>query len=98
VLKAESEGKNSIDEVEFNFENDCPNDKLSDDERTLIKILKESKSMPGGRLFDFYREQARYPKGKRSFRNYMQDLCLKGLVKNIGDRRGRIYEIVQELG
>ena len=59
VLKAESEGKSSIDDVELNFENDCPNDKLSDDERTLIKILKEWKSLPGGRLFDFYREQAR---------------------------------------
>jgi len=98
ALKAESEGKDSIDDVEFNFENDCPNDKLSDDERTLIKILKEWKSLPGGRLFDFYREQARYPKGERSFRNYMQNLCLKGLVKNIGDKRGRIYEIVEQTG
>jgi hypothetical protein len=96
ALKAESEGTNSIDDVEFNFENDCPNDKLSDDERTLIKILKEWRSLPGGRLFDFYREHARYPKGERSFRNYMQNLCLKGLVKNIGDKRGRIYEIIEQ--
>lgn len=97
ALKAEGEGKSSIDDVEFNFENDCLNDKLSDDEKTLIKILKEWKSLPGGRLFDFYREQARYPKGERSFRNYMQNLCLKGLVKNIGDKRGRIYEIVESV-
>jgi hypothetical protein len=95
-LKAESEGKNSIDDVEFNFENDCAEDKLSEDERTLIKILKEWKSLPAGRLFDFYREKARYPKCKRSFRNYMQGLCLKGLVKNVGEKRGRIYEIVEE--
>jgi len=71
--KVESEGKSSIDDVEFNFENDCPNDKLSDDEKTLIRILKEWKSLPGRRLFDFYREQARYPKGERSFRNYMRN-------------------------
>jgi len=96
ALKAESEGKSSIDEVEFNFENDCPNDKLNDDEKTLIKILKEWKSLPGGRLFEFYREQARYPKGERSFRNYMHNLCLKGLVKNIGDKRGRMYEIIEQ--
>jgi len=98
ALKAESEGKSSIDDVELNFENDCPNDKLCDDEKTLIKILQEWKSLPGGRLFDFYREHARYPKGERSFRNYMQNLCLKGLVKNIGDKRGRMYEIVEQPG
>ena len=98
VLKAESEGKSSIDDVELNFENDCPNDKLSDDERTLVKILKEWKSLPGGRLFDFYREQAKYPKGERSFRNYMQNLCLKRLVKNVGGKRGRVYEIVEQIG
>jgi cell division control protein 6 len=34
----------------------------SEDERTLIKILKEWKSLPAGRLFDFYREKARYQK------------------------------------
>jgi Cdc6-like AAA superfamily ATPase len=96
ALKAESEGKSSIDDVEFNFENDCPNDKLSDDERTLIKILKEWKSLQAGRLFDLYREQAKYPKGERSFRNYMQGLCLKGLVKSFGDKRGRVYEIVED--
>jgi len=95
ALKAESEGKSSIDDVEFNFENDCPNDKLSDDENTIIKILKEWKDLPGGRLFDFYKQQARYPKGERSFRNYMQNLCLKGFVKSVGDKRGRIYEIVE---
>ncbi|MDI6826773.1 MAG: AAA family ATPase [Candidatus Aenigmarchaeota archaeon] len=95
ALKAESEGKNSVDDVEFNFENNCPDDKLSDDERTIIKILKEWKSLPGGRLFDFYREQARYPKGERSFRNYMHSLCLKGLVKSINEKRGRIYEIIE---
>jgi len=98
ALKGESEGKSSIDDVELNFENDCPNDKLSDDERTLVKILKEWKSLPAGRLFDFYREQARYPKGERSFRNYMQNLCLKGLVKNVGDKRGRMYEIIEQIG
>jgi len=96
ALKAESEGKSSIDEVEFNLENDCPNDKLSDDEKTLVKILGEWKSLPGGRLFEFYRERARYPKGERSFRNYMESLCLKGLVRMVGEKRGRIYEIVEQ--
>lgn len=96
ALKAESEGKSSIEDVELNFENDCPNDKLNDDERVLVKILEEWKSLPGGRLFEFYRGQAKYPKGERSFRNYMESLCLKGLVRMVGEKRGRIYEIVEQ--
>jgi len=96
ALKAESEGKNSIDDVEFNLEFDCPNDELNDDEKTILKILKEWKGLPGGRLFDFYREQARYPKGERSFRNYMRNLRAKGLVRIVGEKRGRIYEIVED--
>jgi hypothetical protein len=61
-----------------------------------LKILQEWKSLPASRLFAFYREKASYPKGERSFRNYMQSLCSKGLVKALGDKRGRTYEIVGE--
>ena len=50
ALKAESHGVNSLDDVEFNFEDDCPNDGLSVDERTLVKILKERKRLPARRL------------------------------------------------
>jgi Cdc6-like AAA superfamily ATPase len=96
ALKAESEGKNSIDNVEFNFEADCPDENLKRDEKILLKILEEWKSLPSSRLFAFYKEKARYPKGERSFRNYMQNLCVKGLAKIIGDKRGRIYEIVEQ--
>jgi Cdc6-like AAA superfamily ATPase len=96
VLKAESEGKSSIDKVELNYEVDCPDDNLSRDERILLKILEEWKSLPSSRLFAFYREKAHYPKGERSFRSYMKNLCLQGLVKNVGDKRGRVYEIVEQ--
>jgi hypothetical protein len=96
ALKAESEGKKSIDEVELDYEVDCPEEKLSRDEKAILKILKEWKSLPGGRLYDFYTESVKYPRGKRAFRNYMHNLCLKGLVRNVGEKRGRIYEIVEE--
>ncbi|MCJ7631222.1 hypothetical protein MUP77_02300, partial [Candidatus Bathyarchaeota archaeon] len=97
ALKAESEGKNSIDKVELDYEMDCPGENLGRDERILLKILEEWKSLPSSRLFAFYREKAHYPKGERSFRNYMQNLSLQGLVRNVGDKRGRVYEIVEQM-
>jgi cell division control protein 6 len=98
ALKAESEGRKAIDDVDADavlIEHDCPN-KLTHDEKILLKILKEWGSLPASRLFAFYQEKASYPKGERSFRNYMQALCSKGLAKAVGDKRGRIYEIVGE--
>jgi len=97
ALKAESEGKNTIDEVsleEMLPQSDCL-DELSNDERIIFKILSEWKSLPSNRLYAFYAQTARYPKCERSFRNYMENLCAKGMVRAIGDKRGRIYEIVQ---
>jgi Cdc6-like AAA superfamily ATPase len=98
ALKAEAENKKSIDEIDLEpmiVEHDCPQ-KLTLDEKIILKILQEWKSLPASRLFAFYREKASYPKGERSFRNYMQSLCSKGLVKALGDKRGRTYEIVGE--
>jgi len=95
ALKAESENKKAVEESDVpEISNDCPA-KLSEDERVLLNILKEWKSLPSCRLYAFYREHARHPKGERAFRNYMQSLCTKNLAKAIGDKRGRIYEIVE---
>lgn len=95
ALKAEVEGKKTVEDAGVDavlIEYDCP-EKMTPDEKILLKILKEWKSLPASRLFAFYREKASYPKGERSFRNYMQSLCSKGLAKALGDKRGRIYEI-----
>jgi len=93
-LKAESENKKAIEETDIpEINNDCP-PKLSQDEKVLLKILEEWKSLPASRLYDFYVQNTRHPKGERSFRNYMESLCSKGLVRAIGDKRGRIYEFV----
>lgn len=96
ALKAESEDEKSIDDVELGYEIDCPNGMLSRDKMVILKILKEWKSLPSSRLYDFYTEKARHPKGRRSFRNYMRDLCARGFVRNIGEKRGRVYEIVEQ--
>jgi len=97
ALRAESEGKNAIDEAGLEKllpQTDCL-DELSDDERIIFKILSEQKSLPSNQLYTLYAQTAKYPKCERSFRNYMENLCAKGLVKAVGDRRGRIYEIVE---
>jgi len=96
ALKAESEGKDLIEDVEYEYEVDCEHEELSADERILVSILREQKTLASNALYGFYSQKARYPKGARSFRNYMQNLCLKGLVKSIGEKRGRIYEIVEQ--
>ena len=96
ALKAESQDKKSLDDVELDYEVDCQNEKLNRDEKILLNILGEWKSLPSSRLYEFYTEKARHPKSERSFRNYMESLCVKGLVKAVGEKRGRIYEIVDE--
>jgi len=93
ALKAEGQNKNKIDETDVP-QIDCPELELKQDEKVLLKILKEWKSLPSSRLYVFYRERTKYPKEERSFRNYMRNLCAKGLVKAIGEKSGRIYEIV----
>lgn len=95
ALTAENANKTKIDETDIP-ESDCPQLELSQDERVLLKVLQEWKSLPSARLYAFYRERAKYPKEERSFRNYMRDLCARGLVKAIGDKNGRMYEIVEQ--
>ena len=96
AVLAESQGKRTIEDInvdEILRQHDCPV-KLSTDEKVLVKILEEWKSLPSNRLFHFYSTAAKYPKQERSFRKYMAKLREKGLVKAVGDRTGRYYEIV----
>ena len=96
ALKAESQDKKSLDDVELEYEVDCPDENLSRDEKVIVRIQEEWKSLPSSRLYDFYTEKARHPRGRRSFRNYMQNLCARGHVRIIGEKRGRVYEIVEQ--
>jgi len=95
-LKAETENMDAIDEIALDSmlpQNDCL-DELSDDERTIFKILSEHVRLPSNQLYTEYAQTARYPRCERSFRNYMEKLCEKGMVKAIGEKRGRIYEMI----
>ncbi len=93
ALKAESEKRNTIDESDL--EHDCPLAELTKDQKIILEILREWKELPSGKLFSFYKERAKFAKGERTFRKYMEVLCEKGFVKADGDKRGRVYEIVE---
>jgi L-rhamnose isomerase len=64
------------------------------DEKINMAIMNEWKSLPSNKLYQFYAEKARHPKGERFFRNYVSELCDKGLLKVVGEKKGRIYESV----
>jgi Cdc6-like AAA superfamily ATPase len=97
ALRAQHEKRESIQDSDLEgllSAHDCA-EGLNADERLILKILHEWKSLPASRLRDFYIEKSRYPKGERAFRNYMGSLCSKGLVRAQGEARGRIYEIIE---
>jgi Cdc6-like AAA superfamily ATPase len=94
ALRAEGEGKDSIDGVEYEYKFNCEDQGLKADERIIVEILREQRRLASNALFGLYSLRARYPKSRRSFRNYMHNLSGLGLVRNVGDRRGRAYEIV----
>lgn len=95
VTKAEGEKRKSI------LESDIPasivnNPKLTDDEHTIFDILKGKGRVPASKLYRIYSELAKYPKGRRAFREYMRRLRAMGLVRAIGEKRWRIYEFCGE--
>jgi len=94
AINAENKGKRTVEESDIP-QDDCPV-KLSHDEKILLKILKEWKSLPASRLYTFYLQSSRYPKGDRSFRNYMRNLSRLGLVKAVGEKKGRVYELIKD--
>jgi len=95
AFNAENAKKRAIEEGDVpEIDLDCP-EELSKDEKILLKVLQQWKTLPSSRLYTFYRENVKNPKGDRAFRNYMQSLCSKNLVKALGEKRGRFYEIVE---
>jgi len=98
ALKAQSEKRKKIEvsdlaEIPYRLGNPM---NLSEDEKVILDILGEKKRLLSGELFVLYGQRAVPSKGERSFRNYIESLCAKGLVRAIGDKRGRVYEIVNE--
>jgi hypothetical protein len=72
----------------------CNAGAYNEDHSTILNILRQKKKMPSGELYGIYCKHSEFAKSERSFRNYMQTLCRQGIVKSIGDKRGRVYQIV----
>lgn len=99
ALTAQNEKKGSIEAISLNelfSVHDYPKG-LNVDERLILQILREWKSLPANRLRDLYIEKSRYPRSERAFRNYMENLRTKSLIKALGETRGRAYEIIEEV-
>lgn len=97
ALKAEAEGRTRIEleDIDMPLQISEPTIKLNEDELLLYKIIKEKERISSRQLYTLYKEHAGRSKGERSFRNYMRSLCFKGLVRAIGEKKGRTYEIVR---
>jgi Cdc6-like AAA superfamily ATPase len=91
-IKVRNAGRCLIQDF-FSHENKIKK-QLNEDCKTILKILKQKKKLPGGELFRLYQRNSEFPKSERSFRKYMQALCKRGIVKSIGDKRGRLYELI----
>ena len=63
ALKAESLDKDSLDDVELNYEVDCPDERLNRDEKILLHILEEWKSLfliPKSLAFPFDHQKEKF--------------------------------------
>jgi Cdc6-like AAA superfamily ATPase len=95
ALEAVNSKKDTVDETDIP-ELQTKGETLSHDEKIILEILKEQKSMKGGQLYKAYCERTKFAKAERTFRNYVQQLCEKNLVKAIGTNKGRAYEILEQ--
>jgi Cdc6-like AAA superfamily ATPase len=68
--------------------------KLNDHQRTIYEILKKSRMMSSGKLFEEYQKSSKENIVDRSYRNYMQKMEELGLVREVGSGRWKKYEIV----
>jgi orc1/cdc6 family replication initiation protein len=66
-------------------------EKLTDDQRILYEIIKETGDIAPGNLYKRYKEQADDVKTKRMVRNYLTKLTHYNLIESSGSDRGRRY-------
>jgi Cdc6-like AAA superfamily ATPase len=94
VLKAQNEGKRSIEPADIVFEEDCVGTDVTLDQRLILDIMREWRSLPSSQLYRSYLEKVTHPKSDRAFRNYVHELCVKGMLKAVGEKKGRVYEYI----
>ncbi len=97
ALKAQSEKRERIEitDLEETYHHESNPSDLVEDERILLEILRERRRLSSSELFELYVKRASDPRGERSFRNYMESLCAKGLARAVGANRWREYQIAE---
>lgn len=93
LRSVEANGKSTILDESLQTYTNC-----NEDHSVILQILKQKDSLPSGELYRLYHEKSEYPKSERSFRNLMQSLNKQGIVRAIGEKRGRSYQIIEPKG
>jgi len=93
---ASKAGRKNVRLIDYiTFFEDVLDETSNEDHRIILEILRHSKRLPSGKLYRLYCERLEHPKSERSFRKYIQVLCRQGLIKSIGEKKGREYEIIK---
>jgi hypothetical protein len=90
LRSVEANGKSAVLDESLATYTNC-----NEDHSVILQILKQQDSLPSGELYRLYCEKSGYPKSERSFRNFMQSLNKQGLVRSIGEKRGRFYQMAK---
>ena len=94
ALKAESQDKKSLDNVELDYEVDCTDENLSRAEKAILSILEELKSLSSSRLIFTLKRRGTLKGEDRSeitCRTFAPRVMLESLEKKEG-----VYEIVEQ--
>lgn len=95
ISKSIQVNKGKIESLGLIGLSDKPTRNRDEDDKVILGILGDRNRLPSGKLYNLYCQKFEFHKSERSFRNLMQALCNRGLVKSIGDKRGRSYEITE---
>jgi len=68
--------------------------KLNERQKMIYEILQKSREIGSGKLLEECNKSTKEKIPERSYRSYMQRMEELGLVREIGSKRGRKYEIV----
>jgi Cdc6-like AAA superfamily ATPase len=96
-LRAETQGGTGItpEDVESVAPSQREELEMNEDERLIVKILREKGLVEHRQLYNLYCQSASMPKQERTFRNYMQRLIGKSLVRMDFSEGLRTYRLVE---
>ncbi len=97
ALKAETDRRSKIalDDLRDLLPMSRQDIELTEDERAIMKILREKRSVEHKQLYNFYCQSATSPKQERTFRNYLQRLIAKSLVKVDYSNSLKTYQVIE---